>query len=373
MEHNGKKYDYVFDVAIEEGQPSLKLPYNLSENPFDAATKFINDNELSINYLDQIARFITQNTQGATIGNTQQPSGADPLGTESRYMPGDSSASSHPNIILPQKEYLTILAAKYEALVKRIVSLNAGYKASGRKDISLAPSDEMAVAGLASCLESGASVDDTFALSLVIRCLGSWPYSDRLALIDLLRCLAASPVMASYVDDTEGSILDIALKRGLLDAEGNANENLVMLSLRVLVNLFNTEEGRIVAAASADGAVKALEAVLGVTGEAIGKLNRNVQIAASTLALNYAVMLVEEGEEHGLDSGFTQRLASVLATMAKEQTDGEVVFRALVGLGTLVHSQKLHAGVRNVVHAAIAKTSEERVKSVGKEMLGMLP
>jgi phospholipase A-2-activating protein len=30
--YNGKEYDYVFDVDIEDGKPPLKLPYNLSGN-----------------------------------------------------------------------------------------------------------------------------------------------------------------------------------------------------------------------------------------------------------------------------------------------------------------------------------------------------
>lgn len=28
--HDGKEYDYVFDVDIQEGAPPLKLPYNIS-------------------------------------------------------------------------------------------------------------------------------------------------------------------------------------------------------------------------------------------------------------------------------------------------------------------------------------------------------
>lgn len=28
--HDGKEYDYVFDVDIQEGAPPLKLPYNVS-------------------------------------------------------------------------------------------------------------------------------------------------------------------------------------------------------------------------------------------------------------------------------------------------------------------------------------------------------
>lgn len=113
VEYNGQSYDYVFDVAIEEGQPSLKLPYNLSENPWDRARKFIEDNELSQNFLDQVAKFITDNTQGATIGQDSGPSGPDPYGTESRYRPGEVPGASKVKA-LPQREYLNITAAKYE-------------------------------------------------------------------------------------------------------------------------------------------------------------------------------------------------------------------------------------------------------------------
>jgi phospholipase A-2-activating protein len=28
--HEGKEYDYVFDVDIKDGAPSLKLPYNVN-------------------------------------------------------------------------------------------------------------------------------------------------------------------------------------------------------------------------------------------------------------------------------------------------------------------------------------------------------
>jgi phospholipase A-2-activating protein len=96
-----------------EGKPPLKLPYNLSENPYERATKFLSDNELPISYLDQVANFITQNTQGASLGPQEQSSGPDPFGTESRYRPGDAEQAQKPKV-LPQTEYLSISAAKYE-------------------------------------------------------------------------------------------------------------------------------------------------------------------------------------------------------------------------------------------------------------------
>lgn len=109
VEYEGQSYDYVFDVAIEEGQPSLKLPFNLSENPYTRAQKFIDDNELSQNFLDQVAQFIITNTQGATIGqNSEDSGGPDPSGTATDDL-GTSRVKA-----LPQREYIYITAAKFE-------------------------------------------------------------------------------------------------------------------------------------------------------------------------------------------------------------------------------------------------------------------
>lgn len=125
VEFQGESYDYVFDVDIEDGKPPLKLPYNLSENPYERATKFLNDNELPLTYLDNVAKFITENTKGATLGQTQS-SGPDPYGTEQRYRPGEEA--SQPKV-LPQKEYLSISAAKYEGKLElnRIDFVNVLY------------------------------------------------------------------------------------------------------------------------------------------------------------------------------------------------------------------------------------------------------
>lgn len=120
VEYNGDSYDYVFDVDIEDGKPPLKLPYNLSENPYERATKFLSDHELPLTYLDNVANFITQNTQGATLGSQQQSGGPDPYGSESRYRPGENSQLQQPKTI-PQKDYLSISAAKYHGRLSRVV------------------------------------------------------------------------------------------------------------------------------------------------------------------------------------------------------------------------------------------------------------
>ena len=81
--YEGKEYDYVFEVDVQEGAPKLKLPYNANgmvfyslcgmpvdqktENPYTAAQRFLNANDLPISYLDQVANFIEQQAGGVNL------------------------------------------------------------------------------------------------------------------------------------------------------------------------------------------------------------------------------------------------------------------------------------------------------------------
>lgn len=58
--HNGVEYDFVFSVDIEDGKPPLKLPYNLGQDPWVVAQKFIHDNNLSQQFLEQVKNNLLQ-------------------------------------------------------------------------------------------------------------------------------------------------------------------------------------------------------------------------------------------------------------------------------------------------------------------------
>ncbi|KAI0748494.1 phospholipase A-2-activating protein [Daedaleopsis nitida] len=90
--YEGKEYDYVFDVDVQEGVPPLKLPYNASENPYNAAQRFLQNNDLPLSYLDEVVRFIEKNTAGVSIGggNNQY---VDPYTGASRYQASQTSSS----------------------------------------------------------------------------------------------------------------------------------------------------------------------------------------------------------------------------------------------------------------------------------------
>ena len=93
----------MFDVDIEDGKPPLKLPYNLSENPYERARKFLEDNKLPLTYLDNVVQFIEQNTKGATLGEAGPEQGA-----------GADVVEERAKKVVPQGEYLSILGAKHE-------------------------------------------------------------------------------------------------------------------------------------------------------------------------------------------------------------------------------------------------------------------
>ncbi|KAJ3495875.1 hypothetical protein NLG97_g3065 [Lecanicillium saksenae] len=363
VEYQGKSYDYVFDVDIEDGKPPLKLPYNLSENPYERATKFLHDNELPLTYLDNVANFITENTKGATLGQTEQTGGPDPYGTESRYRPGD--AERQPSL-LPQKEYISISAAKYEAIFNKISTVNKTMIASGRKDTALNPGEESALSSLRAALESSSSIPAE-ALPSLVKIVTQWPYGDRLAGLDLLRCVARFHTAAKY-KDSNGTLVDLAIAASLPNGEA-PNENAAMMGARTLANLFGTADGRSLANSKVGDVLSFLERVTGIKGgAAIGPNNRNLLIAATTTAINLSILV---NKEKLLSPNDRRRLLQVVGALLKGQTDSEVLYRGLVALGTVASTSRGDAtavpGISGWINEAAGKASEDRVKTVAAE------
>ena len=95
--YEGKEYDYVFDIDIDEPKMVLKLPYNTIDDPWMAAQRFIHKHELSQQFLDTIANFIVQNAKGGEkLGTGGGNYCADPLTGSGAYV-SESSGSAAAN------------------------------------------------------------------------------------------------------------------------------------------------------------------------------------------------------------------------------------------------------------------------------------
>ena len=375
--YNGKDYDYVFDVDIKDGEPPLKLPYNATQNPYEVARKFIADNELPLDYLDQVANFIVQNTQGTTIGQQQGGlPGSDPWGTESRYRPGDidsapSQTPSRPRT-LPQTQYLSIATAQYKTIQKKIQEFNQQLITEGRKDLSLNPLGLEALAATIKQLESATSKPDSSTpvlpegIDVVIKIITSWPADKRLPGYDLLRVLAAaSETTVTHTSALEGqTIVDILASTEVFSPEAHINST--MLAVRTLANLFMNSDGRTIMDGEWDTVHTLVEPFLAST-------NRNLVVAITTLYINYAVLLLAGGDNTDTDRAMT--LLQELAGIINSVKDAETLYRSLVGIGTLLAlNDKFRAQAKAAVdiEKALQKAEkagvEPRVKNVVKEI-----
>lgn len=345
-EYLGQDYDYVFDVDIEDGKPPLKLPYNVSQNPYEAASKFISDNELPMSYLDQVANFITQNTQGATLGQSQEatPPGGDPWGTERRYRPGDASAADNaqPSIatarpqILPQKTYLSIRTANLKVISKKLQEINEKLVSEGEKGIALTSSEMEAVVALCGQLESSQSLAESPVVQngvpLIFRIATSWPTANRLPGLDVLRLLAPSTPFVATTEYNGENLVTALLASGVFDTPLNVNN--AMLAIRTFANLFEIPAGRDLAMSEFDHILTGVKSALASSGPSP---NRNLTIAITTLFINFAVYLISDGRASSPDSAerglvLLDELSKLLAT----EKDSEAVYRGLVALGTLI-------------------------------------
>ena len=66
-------------MEIQEGGPTRKLPYNISEDPWMAAHNFLANNDLDQMLLDQVAKFIIEQTKGVSLGMAPSDAVSDPL------------------------------------------------------------------------------------------------------------------------------------------------------------------------------------------------------------------------------------------------------------------------------------------------------
>lgn len=368
-EYNGKEYDYVFDVDIKEGSPPLKLPYNASENPYEAATRFLANNELSMTYLDTVAQFIISNSAGTTIGQQQSAPDPDPYGTESRYRIGDESGQSSKPRITPQKTYLQITQAKLPLLKQKLEELNSGFLTSD-KGRALNPDDMSLITNLIDALENkkGLAMLSKIAIAAMetlYRVITTWEPAQRIPALDLLRLTAAAcPIPATFEVDGQ-KLADILELVGVFD---KAQPNNAMLGVRAFVNMFDNAKSREYLEANYEQILRL--AIDTTTGSA----NKALRIATATLVLNYAVLFSTKK-----NASAAQKLLPYLSSTITNDSDGETVYRAIVAAGTLLHmgGEVRSAAIGSLkigqaVEKAMGRLNEARIKEVGREVKATL-
>ncbi|RZF37593.1 hypothetical protein LSTR_LSTR003158 [Laodelphax striatellus] len=338
---NGKEYDYVFSVDIEDGKPPLKLPYNNGEDPWHAAQNFIHRNNLNQQFLEQIANFIITNSKKPEPVVLNQAAAAanvgycDPFTGGARYIPEGVSSAPAPQqplsngstsnrndsgpTLFPQTKSQLFDAGNLELIKDKLLEFN--------KDPTRSVDNE----SLASLLKlAETDIEPTNAALDTLQKLLEWPDNFLLPVLDVLRmCLRNSRPNSALVTSQRCNHVFGVLTRQLSGGGGSTNR---ALALRCVVNMMCHGGGEEAVSERRQQLLPMVEAcVEGLATGAAAEKSSHLQIALSTSLLNFAILAIKQ-----TDSSTQTQLVRLLQALLPLLTNAEAQLRALVAIGTLL-------------------------------------
>jgi len=383
--YEGVEYDYVFTVELD-GQPTKKLPYNISDDPWMTAHKWLEKHELSPLFLDQVANFIITNTKGEKLGASSTPGFADPFTGGGRYVPEGSSnpsasqggsnaadpftgggrykpqngsggggtsgadpftgsgayvsqgssdraaesqatpqtPTSSSNPYFPCTEYVTFDQAKPDAILKKLCDLNE----------ALAPdhAHRLDEAGLNAMRElARCGIDDVPTpeqMEILPNIIIHWPQESAFPAIDILRLIIRRQSVNNVLFEASKGPRFIQLLYALMhESQPETNK---MLALRCLANAFTHPPGVCLMLAQ-QSQVTTHSMTLIATSK-----NKGSHVALATVLLNYAVAVTRL---HSKLSDVEEPVGQIITSvdlLLLGATDPECVFRCLCAVGTLL-------------------------------------
>lgn len=293
-EFDGKKYDFVFDVDIEEGKPPLKLPLNANDNPYTVADQFLARYELSLTYRDQVVNFILKNTEGVFFDQTTAAAVK-----ETKNMK-----------VLPVQEYLSIESYNPDFIFGGIAKLNA----------TEGTFDDEALAQIGAALHSIEENWETlYTCAATIR--SEWKV--KTPAFDIIRIIVCKLPQSTDISDY--------IQEGL----GNTNISITMLTVRILVNCFMNQSWGIELMSSSDVYSSIFETIETQFIDGTSKQAMSLAIAVSTLLFNYSALLVINPSLSDAIPAISDAINTKFAPLEEYQASEEAAYRLLVSYGNL--------------------------------------
>lgn len=412
---NGKEYDYVFDVDVQEGAPPLKLPFNASENPYAAAQRFLEQNDLSTNYIDEVVKFIEKNTSGVNLGVSNEY--VDPYTGASRYQASATSAAPTPSTaymdpftgaarysgtpapappippaspsapkIIPYAKFVSFKQANVSAMQAKLYQFDEALRNEiSTASLAMYPEELVIIEEAFNYLSQVTSTTSRSSLTplggshidAIIQILERWPASQRFPVIDLGRLVAAYCADASAVPDGRERFFACLFKasdwtevqsRG--KAMSKAQETNILLLFRTVANCFQegtpVDDGQWVA--------QVFEALSHTPYALLTKVQR---VALATILFNFSCAYLKTSVARNV---LNQHTGLVLQLLRSNTDDAEVTYRTLVALGNVVYAGNIRgtpldsaqsAELREVM-SALPTFPDDRIKNVVGEIEALL-
>lgn len=392
---DGVSYDRVYPIEVEGvggALRKLQIGYNNGENPFVAAQRFIDKNELPQSYHSQIADYITKRagetppTIGAESGAPAAGTGftgmGDPSGFADAASPpapglggssggGGSGGAGAGGGHFPMTTYTTFETGALAKVEGKIRELDASMPAGDQ----MSEGESLALRSLAATLAGSSryhiSKITPQEMALLTRLVG-WPVEKCFPCIDMCRLAALHPHFGEVMAAEGDRLLKVVAAKL---AEGKDLMPVVLCGLRFFCNLFRHRPSRKALLANASTVLDAASDQAGG-----GVENKTARLALATLFLNMAVAAHQEPLQPGLGDAF-QQLAALYAEVfesVSEASPDEALYRFLVGLGTLVTAGPMiletvkDLDVRSAVGAAQQGRVDPKVTQCAKALLSAL-
>lgn len=396
-EVRGKLYDFVFEVEIGEGGRKEKLGFNRGENVYVAAQRFIDDNDLSPEFLDQIVNFVEQQVPADAL-SISGSSGSDPLTGGSRYVPGgvadplpsnagnradnrdmnaapmsaSQPSSSEARLPLPPpRKYLPhasgiviyTMSDHIEKIQAKLADTNSNL-ATSNADAALTQG-EAEVFGMRLMPKlkekrgNSSLIFDDEECAVVGKML-MWPTSVVFPVLDIARLVIFHPSAGAYFFGRQnGEVLSVVLQH-MSSAESSSA--VLLMGCRFLCNMFGN---RVVASVARSRCREILDAA----ASASKSENRRARETHGSLLVNYAVAL------HDASASLDERSVPLqvgIKLLNDGEHDEEVAFRLLVAVGTLMCGGKEMAQKGLALGAAAAAAAvapfSARIQQVAHEI-----
>lgn len=347
---DGKQYDYVWHVDLGEGLPMLKLGHNREDDPMVSAQHFIYKNNLDVEHIQTIVQFIRKNSEPLEI--TTEAAGNDFMEIEQ-----PQTQSLYP--VLSPVKFSSI--ASLSQLHKKIKSVN--------EDLILSDSDTVLSDEEILVLDELVSIikDNTrYHISKIsarhanlLEKLLKWPEEHLFPCNDLFRATLVHPSALRVIKSNINAV-ELLINSGVNPTSSAKN---FMTAGQALANLVSEN--------FADTLFQHSSSLLDTLSTVISNPSQlSLKASATTVAtllLNFAVIIRKKDIEDAAIQCATT-LAMFLNSGAITKSD-EVLFRAAVGLGTLLSgskplSQYIVASVGTEFLNSLNSSQDERVKEV---------
>jgi phospholipase A-2-activating protein len=345
---DGVQYDHVLPIEVDQSGGSvakLSIGYNVGENPFVAAQRFIDAHMLPQYHLNEIADYIQKR-----VGQAAPTIGATP-----------STATTGQPIVayqhLPAPSYKVFDLGKTTDFSKIMDKIR---QVQRLRDDQLALLQDLCDT-LATINRYHASqvTAEVYDVTMIEFMLIQWPPSDAFPALDLARLAVLHPYAAKSWNWSK--IIALAFQQ--CERDDGSKVAVPLLTLRLLCNALSTVPDEV-----------DLEKALQLSSDYVDSSNKHVRLAVATLLMNTSLYLHMTLSAPDVSSQVVAQVSSILTSKVYE---GEAVMRALLALGTLLLARTTAKGAAQSFYLGgmvemAASPHGEKAKAIAKEVYVLL-